>query len=238
MRSVDGVGKLMCCAAQTSTDATARLGARLAAAGADIIMVAAPLAAEVTPTDVIRHFEYLASNSDLGIIVYNNPVFGRDLSPEDLRNIVALPQVVGVKQGTRSLPGFIESVVAVREASEGRGRVFAASDMTAASTLFAGADGLTSTNSWIFPDALRRIVESAEDGNFVAAAAIAETLEPYFSTVRTLGQPRSVKTAMQLRGFPVSDEVRLPYVTLDAAERETLRRTLEHCDASLAELLA
>lgn len=236
MRSVDGIGKLMCCAAHTSTDATARLGTRLAAAGADLIMVAPPLAAEVTPPDVIRHFEYLANTLDLGIIVYNNPVFGRDISSDDLRIIAAMPQVVGVKQGTRSLPGFRESVVAVRDASDGRAQLFAASDGTAAWTLFAGADGLTSTNSWIFPDALRLLVGSAEDDNFVAAAAIAQTLEPYFSVVRTLGQPRSVKAAMQLRGFRVSDEVRRPYITLDAAERETLRRTLEHCDASLAQL--
>ena len=233
MRSVDGVRTLMCCAALASTDATERLGARLAHEGADLVMIGPPLAAEVSQAEVIRHFEELSERLQVGIVVYNNPVFGRDLSPDELRMITALPQVVAVKQGTRSLPGFVDSLGAVRQASGGRVRVLAASDLTASVTLFAGADGLTSTNSWIFPDAIRQIVSLASGGDFAAAAAVAAALEPYFSLVRTLGQPRTVKAAMQLRGFYGTDEVRLPYVVLDASEREMLRRVLEECDAGL-----
>src|SRR4051812_27708740 len=57
IRDVHGRGQLMCCAASTSTAATRRLGTRFLEAGADLVMVAPPIAAEVTSAEVIRHFE-------------------------------------------------------------------------------------------------------------------------------------------------------------------------------------
>src|SRR5487761_231764 len=102
VRAAPGVRSVMACAALPSTDATVRLGSRMADEGADFVMVAAPLAAEVTPDDVVRHFTTIAESLPLPLVVYNNPVFGMDLSPEQLARIVELPPYRAVKQGTQS----------------------------------------------------------------------------------------------------------------------------------------
>ena len=97
--------------------------------------------------------------------------------------------------------------------------------------LVAGADGVTSTNSWAFPQAMVELVSAAARSDWDHARSIAVALEPYFSLVRRLGQPRTVKAAMQLRGLPGTDDVRLPYLPLDDSERKALRSALADCDS-------
>jgi dihydrodipicolinate synthase/N-acetylneuraminate lyase len=139
-------------------------------------------------------------------------------------------------QGTASLGWLAESVAAIRARSSGRVRVLAASDLTAVLGLLAGADGLTSTNSWAFPGAIRGIVAGAAGGDWESARQIAAALEPYFTVARRLGQPRTVKAAMRLRGLPGTDAVRVPYQPLDASEYNTLRAAMGECDDALTKL--
>ncbi len=236
VRSVTGVRTVMACAALPAAPAAARLGERLFGEGADEVMVAAPLAAEVSPAEVLRHFEHLSQRLPGRIVIYNNPAFGIDLRPEDLAEITSLPGVVAVKQGTSSLSWLTESIGAIQARSSGRVRVLAASDLSAVLGLLAGASGLTSTNSWAFPQAIRNIVVAASAGDWESARQTAAALEPYFAVARRLGQPRTVKAAMRLRGLPGTDAVRVPYQPLDASEYNTLRAALRKCDDALTKL--
>ncbi len=236
VRAVTAVRSVMACAALPSTEATARLASRLFDEGANEVMVSAPLVAEVSTAEVFRHFEQLSQRLPGNLVVYNNPVFGIDLSPADLDVIASLPGIVAVKQGTSSLRGLAESIAAVHRGTAGMVRVLAASDVTAVLALVAGADGVTSTNSWAFPQAMVELVSAAARSDWDHARRIAVALEPYFSLVRRLGQPRTVKAAMQLRGLPGTDDVRLPYLPLDDSERKALRGALADCDSTLTEV--
>lgn len=233
VRDVPGVRTIMACAAGTSTLGTAEIGRRLAIEGADLVMVAAPIAAEVTPDEVQRHFSVLAEGIDAELVVYNNPVFGTDLTPTQLARIVTRSPYRAVKQGTRSLRSLTRSIPAVHEASEGRARVLAASDVTAVVALLAGVDGLTSTNSWAFPRAIVAIRRAAMAGDWERAQRISAALEPYFALAERLGQPRTVKAAMALRGLPGGGHVRPPYVALGHDESVELDLTIEKCDTEL-----
>lgn len=221
---------LMACAALPSSAATAVLGARLLDAGADLVMVSAPLVAELTDAEVARHFEYLAERIPGPLVIYNNPVFGIDLSPRQLAEVAALPSVTAVKQGTRVIGALIESLTAVARASGGRVRVLAASDMSAAVSLPAGVDGLTSTNIWVFPEVFTAMMTAAETADWGYVHRAAETLECYYAAARRLGQPRTVKAAMQLRGYAGTGTLRMPYVALDAAERAVLAEAVSQSD--------
>lgn len=234
VRAVDGVRAVMACAAHPATVATARLAERLLGEGADEVMVAAPFAAEVRRGEVLRHFRHLSRQLAGRIVIYNNPAFGMDLPPAELAEITSLAGIAAVKQGTGSLPGLAESIRAVHARSAGQVRVLAASDLTGVLGLLAGADGLTSTNSWAFPGAFRSVVAAAATGDWEGARQVAAALEPYFAAVRRMGQPRTVKAAMRLRGLPGTDAVRLPYWPLTRPERNLLRDALDKCDKALA----
>lgn len=239
LRAVRAAGcarSIMACAALPSVAPTAALGRRMLDAGADMVMVSAPLVAEVDDGDILRHFEELDRRIGGPLVIYNNPVFGVDLSPTLLGTVAALPHVVGIKQGTRSLPGLVESISEVRRASAGKVRVFAASDITAHVSLTSGVDGLTSTNSWVFPSVFGAMVAMAENDDYRLLRACADALRPYLRIVQQFGQPRVVKAAMQLRGYRGSRAVRLPYVALGPEENRALQRALDDADEMIQSL--
>ena len=234
VRAQAGVRSVMACAAHPSTSATAGLAERLVDEGADLVMVAAPLLSEVTETEVFRHFEYLSDQFPGRLVVYNNPVFGTELSAEALGFVTAFPGIVAIKQGTTSLRSLTASIRAVDQGSEGTARVLIASDLTGVLGLLAGAGGLTSTNSWAFPRAFVQLIGAAVVADWERARQISGALESYFALARRFGQPRTVKAVMQVRGLPGTGEVRLPYVPLENAERTELAATLEQCDMNLS----
>src|SRR5699024_3591323 len=73
---------VMACAASPTTREAVKLTSRLFESGADQVMVSVPFAAELTKDDLIRHFETLADSAKGDLVIYNNPVFGRDLPPK------------------------------------------------------------------------------------------------------------------------------------------------------------
>ena len=222
---------VMAGAAHPSTQATAQLAQRLHDAGADLVMVAPPMAAELAQGDVDRHFDHLARVLGSGLVVYNNPIFGTSLSASDLQRLAALGAFEAVKQGSTLLGNLVESLHAVRAA--GTMKVLAAADLSAVATLSIGFDGLTSTNCWAFPVAFRVLVDAAAKGDLERMRRLRAALEPYAAVVRRFGQPRTIKAALQLRGGAGSTLVRLPYIELSPEETRSVADALATSDALL-----
>lgn len=224
---------VMAGAAHPSTDATVRLARRLFDAGADLVMVSPPMIAELAQPDIDRHFAHIAEVFGGGLVVYNNPIFGTDLDARDLTRLAAMGAYEAVKQGTSRLGQVSHGLVAVRSAGSGDMKILAASDLTAVATLSAGFDGLTSTNCWAFPAAFQGMVDAASKGDLGRMRAISAALDPYAAVVRRLGQPRTVKAALQMRGAAGSAIVRLPYTELSRSERSDLVEAMGAADANL-----
>lgn len=228
--------RIMAGAAHASTDATVGMANRLFDAGADEVMVAPPMLAELTDADVLRHFEHIADNVGGLLAVYNNPMFGQDLNTDVIAHLAALPTYKTIKQGSGVAARLLETV-AVCHRSPGALIVLAASDLSALTTLATGADGLTSTNVWVFPAAVQSLARTVATGAHDVAQRIHEALSPYFHLTRRLGQPRTVKAAMQIRGYAGSGSVRLPYIGLGETEQAALTETLRECDEALSALI-
>lgn len=223
---------IMTGAVHPSTDATLRLVDRLFAAGCDEVMVGPPAMAETTDDDLLRHFEHLDRNSGGALVLYNNPAFGHDVSPAIIAQLAGMSAFAAVKQGTTSIHRFVESVSAAHDGPR-RLRLLAASDVTAVMTLTSGADGLTSTNFWAFPESILALARSLTADDRTRALSIHRALTPFFAHVRTLGQPRAIKAAMLIRGFAGTTAVRLPYAPLSEVEQRALEETVMAVDSSL-----
>lgn len=227
-----GMSSVMVGAAALNHRDAVTVGRRLLDCGADQVMVSPPFAAEMTDGDLERHFAAIGEQLGRNLVVYNNPVFGVDLSPALLERVVEDPAYVSIKQGTKSLASMVDLIARVQVPD--RAQVLAAADLACAAAVGAGAGGVTSTNVWVFPRAFLRLADPGvapeEKGRLLAA------LQPYAAAVRSLGQPRAVKAAMQLRGYAGGAAVRLPYAELDAEETTQLRSAVDRSDAALAEL--
>jgi 4-hydroxy-tetrahydrodipicolinate synthase len=232
VRATGVCDSVMACAASTSTEGTAGLAIAMLEHGADTAMVAPPLASEVSERDILRHFEYLGAAVGRDLVVYNNPAFGHDLEPRVLAEVMTMDAYVGVKQGTRDLPRLLASIEGIR--ATGRDvTILIASDLSAPVALAAGVDGLTSTNSWVFPDALQRLVAAAGSGDIDTMREVHRALAPYRHVLGRVGQPAGVKAAMQLRGYAGSLAVRGPYVPCSGDDLDLMRAALDDSDAAL-----
>jgi dihydrodipicolinate synthase/N-acetylneuraminate lyase len=232
VRSTGACTSIMACAASLSAEATARLALYMLDEGADYAMVSPPLACETAESDVLRHFEYLAKVVGRQLVVYNNPVFGHDLEPRVLAEVMAMDGYVGVKQGTRDTVRLLGSVEAIR--ATGRAvRIYIASDLSAALTLAAPVDGLTSTNAWVFPDAILGLVAAASRSDLGEMQRLHRALAPYRRALARIGQPAGVKAAMQIRGYEGSLAVRAPYAECSIDDMNCLRDALAECDAAV-----
>jgi 4-hydroxy-tetrahydrodipicolinate synthase len=130
--------------------------------------------------------------------------------------------MVGLKQGDLN-PTAIDRI-----AHDLRGRVktFCASDLAFLGPLMAGFDGFSTTNSGALPELILATYRALEEGKASEARDLHALWYDYRAMARTLGQPQTVKAAMNMRGFD-GGSVRLPLRDIPAEAHPRLRAVLE-----------
>ena len=125
-------GKLLTGAHVTHTSARDMLAlARHAEdAGIDLLMIAPPYMVAKTEEQVYQYVKLLAEHTPMAIMFYNSPQFGFVMSPQGLKRLCQIPNVVGVKEASFNQQTSIET------------------------HLLVGQDAIISTpDEWIFPKA-------------------------------------------------------------------------------------
>ncbi|WP_314650238.1 dihydrodipicolinate synthase family protein [uncultured Microbacterium sp.] len=89
-----------------STREAVRIAQAAKDAGVAAISMIPPLYYGYSTPDVVRHFRTVIDEVDLPFVLYNIPQFtGRDISEGGFDELLALPQVIGVKHTSRNLYG-------------------------------------------------------------------------------------------------------------------------------------
>ena len=84
----------------TSSRETVDLARHAESVGFDMLVIAAPYMAAKTEVQVIEYVKTLSDNTNLAIMFYNSPQFGIVMSPQGLKQICEIQQVVGVKEAS------------------------------------------------------------------------------------------------------------------------------------------
>ena len=79
------------------------------AVGFDLLVVAAPYMVTKTEEQVVEYVRLLASRTPLAIMFYNSPQFGIVMSPQGLKRLCEIPNVVGVKEASFNQQTSIET---------------------------------------------------------------------------------------------------------------------------------
>ena len=108
-------GQWPVCANVTHTSAPAMLALakHAEAVGFDLLIVAPPFIATRTEEQVIDWVRLLAENTSLAIMFYNSPQFGIVISPQGLKQICQIPNVVGVKEASFNQQLSIETHLSI-----------------------------------------------------------------------------------------------------------------------------
>ncbi len=193
-------------------------------AGANAIIVTPPFYFRLPDESNFEHFRVLAENTDLPIVIYNNPLYtGNNLGPDLIDRIAGLSGIIGLKQSNSDLGQLVENI----RLSADKISINTGIDSQFYPALCAGAKGIFSTAACVIPRQMVEIYDAVKKGDYKQAL---DTHRRIQSLNRLLeydpGYVSPCKEALRLLGLP-GGPVRKPLPELTSTEKEALKSALK-----------
>lgn len=200
------------------------------AAGASALLLAPVSYQKLSEEEVFGLFETVAAESDLPIVVYDNPgTTGFSFSDDLHARIARIPGIVSIKVPPPP-PGQVAARVSKLKAGlPGRTSLGISGDWVAADALLAGCNVWYSVIAGVLPRQARAIVDHALAGRSELALAASAELEPIWSLFRTYGSLRVTTALAEDLGVVPSSALLLPLRGLDAEGREKVALAIRQC---------
>lgn len=213
---VDGRVPVISGVAETTTQFAVEFSQSCEAIGIDGLMVLPGMVYRSTEREAIHHYQQVARNCNLPIMIYNNPVtYGVDVSIEGMATLANEPTIVAVKEATEDTRRVSELYAAFGD----RFIVFGGVDDIALESIMLGCTGWISGLTNVFPQESVAIFKLAQQGRYEEAKEIWRWFLPLLrlDTIPTLVQ--CIKLCEQLAGRG-SEITRAPRLPLVGEERE------------------
>jgi 4-hydroxy-tetrahydrodipicolinate synthase len=201
--------------AEDSTRAGSKLAEQAARLGVDGLMVLPAMRYVSTPRETVAHFRTVAKASDLGIMVYNNPIaYGVDVTPAMLAELAAEPKFVAVKESS----GDVRRLTDIHNLIGDRYQLFTGVDDLAMESLMLGAVGWVAGLVCAFPKETVAIYELMQGGRIAEARDIYRWFMPLLHLDVSLRFVQNIKlTEHIVRGTATT--VRAPRLELTGEEK-------------------
>jgi len=178
----------------------------------DSLLVAPPSYVRPTQQGLYLHFEAIALNSKIPVLLYNVPSrTAVDLLPATVARLSRLPRIVGIKEA-------VGEAARVRELLAGCApdfRVLSGDDLTARDAIGVGATGVISVTANVAPRAMADMVAAALQGDRAGATQIDQRLVALHRNLFVESNPIPVKWAVARMGL-IGGTLRLPLTELSA----------------------
>ena len=207
------------------TAATIALTAMAADLGADAALVVTPYYNRPSQEGIVRHFEAVARDARIPIIVYNVPSrTGVDLAPGTIERLAAIPTIIGIKDAT----GELSRPMALSRLVGDRFIQLSGHDATALGFNMMGGSGAISVVANVAPQLCAEMHDACARGQFQTARAIQYRLLPLIAALDRETNPIAVKHALHLlRG--TSPDLRLPLTAATTETANAVRLALQSC---------
>ncbi|MDP4003712.1 dihydrodipicolinate synthase family protein [Methylobacterium sp. NEAU K] len=164
------------------TDAAIRLAQDARAAGADAGLLAPVSYTPLTDEEVVRHFEAVAGEGGLPLVIYDNPATTHfRFSPALIGRIARLPGVLAAKCPAPEPAAAGVGVAALREAVPAAFPVGFSGDWNVTEALIAGGAAWFSVAAGLFPRTCLAIVRAVQSGDAARARALDAELAPLWA---------------------------------------------------------
>jgi 4-hydroxy-tetrahydrodipicolinate synthase len=179
--------------------------------GVDAVLSVTPYYNRPSPLGLRRHYEAVASATDVPILLYNIPSrTGTNIPPDELAELGQIPGITGVKQAN---PDELQPIEGLD--------IYAGDDASFLRTIEIGGAGVISVASHIVGNEMRRMVD--EPGR---RAEIDASLRDVYETLFLTSNPTCTKAALNMLGFEAGG-LRLPLVPATSDEEAAVREMLE-----------
>jgi 4-hydroxy-tetrahydrodipicolinate synthase len=191
-------------------------------AGAAAALLISPYYNKPTQEGIFRHYETVARQVGLPIILYNVP--GRTGSKMEATTIARLTEVdgvIGLKEATGSLDEVQEVVRLCGDAIE----IYSGDDALTLPVIAVGGHGVISVVANVLPEESAAAVGAALGARWEEARRLHYRLLPLMRSLFLETNPIPVKAALAMMGL-CRDELRLPLLPMSEAPRAKLRAVL------------
>jgi 4-hydroxy-tetrahydrodipicolinate synthase len=192
--------------------------------GADAYLMLPPYFFPAGEAEIIKHYETVASQTRLPIVLYNNPgTCGIDLTPRIVSKLAEIESIKYIKEAT----GEVARIYEIKELAGDKIEVLCGSDNILLDALLAGAIGAVAASGNVVPSQMVQIYRLViEEKNILQAK---EVFSRIFSVCNYIdGSPsfvQVVKTALDIMGKPAGVP-RYPLLQLSGEDRSELTKVL------------
>jgi 4-hydroxy-tetrahydrodipicolinate synthase len=193
--------------------------------GADATLQVGPYYNKPTMDGMLAHFEAIANNTRLPVLIYNIPGrTGKNIEPQTIVKLAEIDNIVGLKDACADLSQTMEIIAGTKR----RGKTFyvlSGEDALTYSMMSLGGDGAISAVANVIGREYTQMCRLMKEGKSAEALDIHFKTLPLVKTLFIETNPVPVKEAMQMMGLPAGPP-RLPLVPMKPANREKLRQDL------------
>jgi 4-hydroxy-tetrahydrodipicolinate synthase len=187
---------------------------RVKEAGADYALVVTPYYNKPPQEGLFRHFEAVAKQGGLPVVLYNVPSrTSIDMLPETIARCARVPGIVAVKEASGSVVRVADILAAGVPHDFS---ILAGDDMFTLPTIASGGDGVISVVGNIAPSDLAGLVDAFFRGDLQAAQQAQVKFSALVKAMFCETNPLPVKHALFRMGR-IAPELRLPLVPISEA---------------------
>jgi 4-hydroxy-tetrahydrodipicolinate synthase len=168
--------------------------------GVDCLLLVTPYYNKPGQTSLIKHFEAIASEVEIPVILYNVP--SRTSCNIDAKTCIELSNIsniVGIKEASSN---FRQITEIIRNTDESF-LVYSGNDGDTLPMLSLGCDGVISVASHLVGNQIKKMIESFKSGNTSEAARLHNWLLDIFYGIFITTNPVPIKHALNLSGIDV-----------------------------------
>jgi 4-hydroxy-tetrahydrodipicolinate synthase len=210
-------------AGSNATDEAIRLTQHAKKSGADGVLQVNPYYNRPTQEGLFRHFEAIAKQVEIPIVLYNIPGrTGVNMSPETTARLAKIDTIIGIKEASGSLAQASDII----EQCPKNFIVLSGEDALTFPMLALGARGAISVTANILPKKCAEMFAAVEKNDWATARKIHFELAEMNRILFIETNPVPIKAALALLK-KISPELRLPLSPLSAENEPKLREVLK-----------
>ena len=178
--------------------------------GADGVLIVTPYYNKTTQKGLIKHYERIAQNTNLPIILYNVPSrTGENIEPETCVELSKIKNIVGIKEAS----GNVSQIAKIASLCGNELAIYSGNDDQILPVLSIGGIGVISVMSNIKPEYVHNMICEYKKGNIEKAEEMQIKALELINLLFCEVNPIPIKSALRIIGYNFG-EPRLPLVKM------------------------
>lgn len=192
-------------------------------AGANALLHVTPYYNKTSQTGIIRHYNAVADETDLPIILYNVPSrTGLDIKPSTYEQLAKHPNIVATKEANGNVSALAQTAALCGDNLS----IYSGNDDQITSFMSLGAIGVISVVANIIPKITHDIAQLCLDGNFKDSKSLQLKYLDLINALFADVNPIPVKEALDMMGYSAGP-TRLPLAPIEQAAKSVLTAALK-----------